>query len=528
MSPHDHYRNAAEKDIQMFEDHFIAMLCGTDDTFPMRLWCSLLPHAVVQLNMLRSSAINPSISAFEQLHGPHNYDSHPFAILGNAVEVHVTPDSRRTWDEHTIPGFYLDPSWEHYRCHDEWITETRATRTGQILLFFKQQHITCPTITTADALIHTGQELCAELTAKDPGSLQTNRAVETLMQIFREKASRSEVDADHQRVRRAMAHALRKRTEEELAAKPQRVPAGDDDCSVGTADTEPLTDEEESVVGENQIAYDDGLRMNGLQMTYSATKEASSPKVISQDDSPSQYTMSKMQALLSAIDMPDSCPSASQAALRTFPLQFLADFAAAVIDDDTGELLEYRHLIKNPKCRKDWGHSFGNELGRLSQSMPGRSDGTNTMSFIDKAEIPNDCWSDVAQSRIVCNVRPKKLEINRTHLTYGGHYLNVHMDCSTPTASMITIKLLFNSVISTHGARFMTIDIKDFYLNTPLERLEYLRMKLSYFPDDVIEHYKHKGKVDRKGFVYVKIVRGMYGLPHASSATMLPPTRMLS
>ena len=120
------------------------------------------------------------------------------------------------------------------------------------------------------------------------------------------------------------------------------------------------------------------------------TREAQSPRVISQEDSSSQCTRSKTQALLSAIEMSDSCPSARQAASRTFLLQFLADFAAAVIDDDTGELLKYRHLIKNPKYRKDWGHSFGNEVGRLAQGMPGRSDGTNTMSFIDKATIPND------------------------------------------------------------------------------------------------------------------------------------------
>ena len=163
--------------------------------------------------------------------------------MGNAVEVHVTPNNRRTWGEHTIPGFYLGPSWEHYRCHDILIPETRATRTGQTV-FFKQQHITRPTITTSDALIHTCQELCAELTANDPGSSATKRAVQTLMQIFKEKIFRSEVDTDHQRVRRAMAHASRKRTDEELAAKPQRVPEGDDERSVGTADTKSLTDQE--------------------------------------------------------------------------------------------------------------------------------------------------------------------------------------------------------------------------------------------------------------------------------------------
>ena len=61
----------------------------------------------------------------------------------------------------------------------------------------------------------------------------------------------------------------------------------------------------------------------------------------------------------------------------------------------------------------------------------------------------------------------------------------------------------------------MTLDIKDFYLNTPMDRPEYLRMKIANFPEDVIEHYKLKDKVDDKGNLYVKCVRGMYGLPHA-------------
>ena len=47
-----------------------------------------------------------------------------------------------------------------------------------------------------------------------------------------------------------------------------------------------------------------------------------------------------------------------------------------------------------------------------------------------------------------------------------------------------------------------------------MESPEFLRIKLSNFPEDVIEHYKLQEKVDNKGFVYVKCVRGMYGLPH--------------
>ena len=42
------------------------------------------------------------------------------------------------------------------------------------------------------------------------------------------------------------------------------------------------------------------------------------------------------------------------------------------------------------------------------------------------------------------------------------------------TANLLTVKLLINSIISTAGAKFMTMDIKDFYLNTPMARYEYM------------------------------------------------------
>ena len=60
----------------------------------------------------------------------------------------------------------------------------------------------------------------------------------------------------------------------------------------------------------------------------------------------------------------------------------------AVLDEDTGELMEYRHLIKNPKYRVIWGNAYGNELGRLAQGMKGQVNGTNTIFCIDKKDIP--------------------------------------------------------------------------------------------------------------------------------------------
>ena len=61
----------------------------------------------------------------------------------------------------------------------------------------------------------------------------------------------------------------------------------------------------------------------------------------------------------------------------------------------------------------------------------------------------------------------------------------------------------------------MTIDFKDFYLNTPMARPEYMRLKLSNIPNHVIEYQKLREKATKDGYVYVQIGKGMYGLPQA-------------
>ena len=63
--------------------------------------------------------------------------------------------------------------------------------------------------------------------------------------------------------------------------------------------------------------------------------------------------------------------------------------ANAVIGEG-GELLEYKQIIANPKMQATWTHSYGNEIGLLSQGMPGRNTGTNTIVFIHKNQVPKE------------------------------------------------------------------------------------------------------------------------------------------
>ena len=77
---------------------------------------------------------------------------------------------------------------------------------------------------------------------------------------------------------------------------------------------------------------------------------------------------------------------------------------------------------------------------------------------------------------------------------------------------MLVAKLFFDSVVSTKGACFITADISNFYLNTPLERPEYTRLKLDNIPDEIINQYNLRTKAKPKGFIYMKVNKGMYGL----------------
>ena len=68
-----------------------------------------------------------------------------------------------------------------------------------------------------------------------------------------------------------------------------------------------------------------------------------------------------------------------------------------------------------------------------------------------------------------CDYKSNKEEKERTRLTAGGERINYPGDTGTPTTDMTLFKTILNSVISTKGARCMMIDLKDFYLNTPIK-----------------------------------------------------------
>ena len=152
VPPDDHRRNVAEKAIQTWKDHFVAVLSGTSDKFPLHLWCQLIPHMERQLNLLRQSNANPRISAYAHLYGPHDYNASPFVPLGMEALVHDKPHRRKTYAQHCSRGWIIGTSTEHYRCWKIWSPTTRSTRIAATV-FFKHKYLTNPSVSPTDALI---------------------------------------------------------------------------------------------------------------------------------------------------------------------------------------------------------------------------------------------------------------------------------------------------------------------------------------------------------------------------------------
>ncbi len=83
-------------------------------------------------------------------------------------------------------------------------------------------------------------------------------------------------------------------------------------------------------------------------------------------------------------------------------------------------MLKYRKLITHPKYREAWTHSSANEFGHLAQGVGSRIEGTNTIFFVQKKDIPADQWRDVTYGKFVCEYKPNITEQEWTRFTVGG------------------------------------------------------------------------------------------------------------
>jgi hypothetical protein len=100
----------------------------------------------------------------------------------------------------------------------------------------------------------------------------------------------------------------------------------------------------------------------------------------------------------------------------------------------------------------------------------------------------------------------------------GGNLIQYPGDVPTRSSDLTTSKCLWNSTISTEGAKCVCFDVTNFYLGTPMESFEYMRIPIKLIPQVIIVQYNLLLLVS-DGHVYIEVQKGMYGLPQAGIIT---------
>ena len=89
------------------------------------------------------------------------------------------------------------------------------------------------------------------------------------------------------------------------------------------------------------------------------------------------------------------------------------------------------------------------------------------------------------------------------------------MDTSTITADLTPCKLHMNGVVSTPGARFAGGDVNDVYLNTPLKKKRYGKVRAKNIPEETIRKHNLEQYIENDGWLHFEIGKLMYGIPEA-------------
>eukprot|EP00804_Cyclotella_cryptica_P022237 CCRYP_017934-RA/>CCRYP_017934-RA protein AED:0.24 eAED:0.19 QI:0/0/0/1/1/1/2/0/738 len=506
VNPDDHRVNAAERTIQTWKEHWLSGMGTLDPTCPIQLWCQFIEQGQDTLNMLRVSRVNPKLSAYAILDGQFNFDKTPLAPVGTRAPILLDPSARKTWQNHALDAWYVGPAKNHYRNYRFFIPSTKGYRISGSAKFFPK-HTKMPAIEPGDTVRLAAQDLITAIKTMTTAPLMLTplhtTALRQLADIF---ATSTNVDQSTSTTQAAPVPRVHHTT------PPPRVSHKTTAPSTSANPTDPATLRIQRHVHSRRTRNNTPIietpnDVSQQQLTATPPSDSTPHRnYITQDDA--NAIRNTTQKLL--IHTPDTPCNITRHALYhvarthlqsnfhnmftpTKPDEqqhvFMVDteldhVCNGVVHPITKETItKYEKLANDPTLQDVWTKAMCNELGRLAQGWDGKQ-GTDTIFFMTHDEIkriPRD--RTVTYARIVVDYRHKR---------------------ATPIVS----------ASRTPGARFACADIENMYLQTPMDRYEYMRIKADLIPKAFMDTYKLWDKV-YKGHVYMEIRRGCYGLPQA-------------
>lgn len=499
VAPYKHRVNAAERAIQTFKDHFIAGLATCDPEFPIKEWDRLLPQAEITLNLLRSSRRQPHLSAYEAVWGKFDFTRTPLAPPGTKAIVYEPTQKRTTFGFHGKLGWYVGPALTKYKHYTFYIPRTHREQECDTMEW-KPTNITFPHVSTTDYLKQALTDITTVLQQMPKlADIQleygdeTNNAWVKLADLLKQAATKGKLLNNQ----KDQSQPLQRVHREQRVHKPQ---------PLATTPPQPNTalDYDTDIEDEDE----NEPRVTIPSTTSTRQKETENPYQ-------KQYATTSLTRR-----------SYRSRAFAQFIQQ--EDLKMFHIYSEEGKRISYDKLIKG-EDKERWLRSSANEFGRLMRGVGKHSRaphecvaGTDTMRIVKKTDIPKE--KPITYGNFVCDYRPLKEEQWRTRLTVGGDKLTYDGDVTAPASQLTEAKLLFNSTISDHkryGARFATADIKNFYLNNPLQQYQYMKIHQNRIPSEIWKEYEMDQYCDDNGYVYFEIRKGMYGLKEAGIVAWL-------
>lgn len=530
VPPHIHRRNAAERAIQTFKDHFIACLASIDPTFPIAEWDRLLPQAELTLNLLRNSRINPKLSSYAYLFGNFDFNKTPLAPVGTKVLVHLKPDDRSSFSPRGVDGFYIGPSLDHYRCVKCFIPATNGVRDADTVEYFPH-HFPIPEMQPIDYIKQATADIIHFLQNPSPTPISNLNDGDATLRAFQQ-----------------LSTALNRTTTPppEPPSMPTPVPRVEaDPVAIPRVENDPVAIPRvdiPTILHPKPVEPSSPMPVVAPRVQPpSASPVTPLSPVIEQVQEQTEELKKRYQHIpiddrmdLSYLSKPRYHPKARTFPQHSYGTRFRSQAAQHIAFNEffsyhnpavhhiyhpvTGKRQTIDELRNDPdpKIRERWDRATSNEWGRLAQGNDFGVTATDTIEFIPKSQVPSD--RDVTYVTFVLDYRPTKDDPWRVRITVGGDRLSYPGDAGSPAASMLETKIMLNSVISDahKGARWCTMDIKDHFLGTPMARPEYVKAHISKFPEDIIQRYNLRALMDSQGYVYMKIKKGMYGLKQAA------------
>lgn len=501
VPPYMHSANIAEKMIDTAKRTLICMMIGTDPDAPLQLWNHYVSQLIIILNSIRASRTKPEISAYHHMHGEaFDIDKHPMAPVGTLVITHAPPEKRQPFAPHGTAAYYVGPAITSYRCFEVWVSITKRIRTTNTVSWHPKG-FSMPYSTSEEILTEAFNNLSNAIKMVHIPKNENNknlselghRLTDNMKELFQHiSGDRQEegptIDSQTSPLQHpfVLIHKTKKTKDDDIEttanASIERVEITPTEPSERVPAEETRTKSKSS--GAAKRSKKKGKIVAWSRLTLQYIEDA---KAVGSDEALTRYK-ENLKALPTKLFDPQQSKKRDNSFVHPpAPLNF--------------------EKCKQTPAAKHWWQASDEEWVRLAELY-------KTIQFIKFNQKPTDKKAMYYNPRPSQKVNEDGTLAYRIRGTVGGNLQEYEGITAAHTAGMEAVKILLNSTISTPGAKFCTMDLSNFYLNSTLDTPEYMKVHRRQISDNIIQKYNLQD--DFVGdFLMVKIIGGIYGLKNA-------------